>query len=315
MALGSVMNDFGIPGVREHSIWLKHFDDAVRVRNAISDVCEAHGTSQEPLHTVIGGGGATGVELAGELVGYCKKIARNGMSAARTARVTIIEAGPRLLPGLPDGVATQAKKRLEALGINVRLGTTITEIQKDAVLWKETVSGPDGTGDGATGTTPTHVAVWSGGVKTNPLSEAVLVPKDKRGRCMVDPGMHVGGERPEATVFAIGDISCFLNPATGQPIPGTAYVAIEEAKVAAHNIVAHIRGTAERHYRIPKHYPFIIPIHGKYALVSFGWLRVSGFLGWLVRLIVDLRYFMSILRPVKALAFWARGILIQVKND
>ena len=299
LALGAVVNDFGIPGVPKHGLVFKNFGDALRVRSAITETFQR--TAQ--AHIVIAGGGATGVELTGELVSLTRHLRRAWKRDIRP-RFTLVEAGERLLPGPPLIVAEIAKKRLERLGVTVRLHTRIIEVAEGTA----TVQAPEGAN--------TRIAfdrfIWSGGIKPSPVLAGIVVPKDQRGRCTVDLDLTIHGEN---NLFAIGDLTCFADPATNQPLPSVATIAMAEGSIAAINVLARINRQPLRHYHPPKHTPMIVPVCGKWAIAYVAGFTAAGFSVFLLRLAAALRYFLKVLPPLKAFRFFLRSAAVYFRND
>lgn len=299
LALGSVTNDFGVPGVSEYALSLKTFEDALRIRSRITPLLR----ERNGVRIVIAGGGATGVELAGEIIGLSRRIGRFA-KRKNDHRMTVVEAGPRLLPGTPETVAVAAKQRLEKLGVTVQLQRRIIEIrQREAVLQM-----PNNQRE----TIPHDAFVWSGGIKPNPVLDGIVVPKDNRGRCMIDIDLTIHGLK---RLFAIGDLTCFANPKDGQPLPATAYIAIDEGNIAAQNILAHIHKRGYAHYHPPARPPIVVPISGKWAVAYVFGIQFSGMLAFLLRLVIDLRYFLRVLPLRQALRFFAHSTLVYFRND
>ncbi|HEU4651926.1 MAG TPA: FAD-dependent oxidoreductase, partial [Croceibacterium sp.] len=142
IAVGSVSNDFGTPGVRENCLFLDDRAGADRFRNRLLDHClrVSRAMSVDPaadahVRIAIVGGGATGVELAAELYNAAAALRHYGLEVFDESRlaITLIEAGPRILPALPERLAAAAHAELEALGVSVRCGLRVTEAQPHAI--------------------------------------------------------------------------------------------------------------------------------------------------------------------------------------
>ncbi|OHA51635.1 MAG: hypothetical protein A3A80_03065 [Candidatus Terrybacteria bacterium RIFCSPLOWO2_01_FULL_44_24] len=315
LATGSKTNFFNIPGLEEYGLPLKVTEDAIRIRNAITEALELKPGNNDPARIIIGGGGATGVELASELTRFIrKKCVRRMRGACRKNEITLFEASPTILNGFPKDVINNSRKRLKKLGIDVQESITIKSLQKNYIDIQ-----PAGRAEEKI---PYDVFVWAGGIRISALMEDIISPKDKKGRCLVDPTLEVklsNTDHQSKHIYALGDLTCLTNPNTQQPMPGTAYIAIEEAKIVAKNIRAEITATdgeiKKVRYSPPAAYPFILPLGGKYAIFIMGKIKVSGFAGWLIRILVDLRYFLTILPWHKAVWFWANSVWLSIKND
>lgn len=163
LAIGSVSNDFGIPGVVEHCMFLENRADADRFRNKLLNRCLAvsrsdSDQSEEQVRVSIVGGGATGVELAAELFSSASELRHYGLEVFDESRlkVTLIEAGPRLLPALPEAMSANVERELEQLGVRVLLNEQVAEarggilqtksgqiIADSLCVWAAGVRGPD----------------------------------------------------------------------------------------------------------------------------------------------------------------------------
>lgn len=302
IALGSVSNDFGIPGIKEHALTFKSFSDASRIRDIIWEEV-TKGDKEDVFEVVIGGAGSTGVELAGELRLWLSQLEKK---YGRKGTVTICEAGPQILMGFMDKVVKKVSKRLTKIGVTVLAGKAIKSVNdnKTITLNDESKINSD-------------LFIWAGGVKPNNIIEDVPM-KNIKGRVEVTPAMVCAPENSDLTfsgkVFGIGDIACAYNHKTGKPIPMVARAALSEAKIAAKNIIRDIKGRPHIEYRAMD-YPYIIPVGGKYAVAKLGKIVISGFLGWFLKGLVELNYLLSIMSFPRAFATWLRGLWIFIKND
>ena len=317
LALGCETNFFNIEGLENNSLSLKTAEDAVTIRNAINKIITDQSTKRE-AHIAIGGGGPTGVELAGELTKFIhKKCSLQENKNCRKIKITIFEAGNTILNGFPSSAITAAQSRLNKLGVNIREKTSIQKVEKEFINIKNS--------DQQEEKEAYDLLIWAGGIKISPLMESIITPKDKKGRCLVDPSLEVtlqdSNDNPSTQhIYAVGDLICFTDTRTGNPLPGTAYIAIEEGKTAAKNIIGELLKNGENenkkvNYSPPKVYPFALPLGGKYAIFSFGSLNIDGFWGWIMRIFIDLRYVLTILPPHKAIPFWINSVLLMIKND
>ena len=237
LALGSVTNDFGIPGVKQHCLFLDSRADADRCRNKLLNHClrvsrrmTIDPSAQEYVRAVIVGGGATGVELAAELFNAAAALRHYGLEVFDESRlkVTLVEAGPRLLPALSDRLAEAATSELEALGVRVLTNTRVVEAVAGSIV---TSSGEKLAGD---------LLVWAAGVKglahvqdiggleTTPTCQLVVRPTLQTSR--------------DDRIFAIGDCCYFKRGEAERPVPPRAQAAHQMAKTAYRNINALLRG-------------------------------------------------------------------------
>ncbi len=291
-ALGSETNYFGIPGLQEHSFPLKTFDDAARLRNTIEDTLR----KKEALKIVVGGAGASGVELVAEFVNFVCILKEKILPAVKVCNVEflLIEAAPDILPGFDSWIINKTKKRLGRLGIRLKTSTSITNVS-----WQQ-IELEDGSQE------PYDIFIWAGGVKGPSLFEKLNLPLSSKGALQIDEYLQVrdaGGR-----ILAIGDNSSFTNPHTGKPLVWNVPVAEEEGKLAAENILRAIQGREKKKFVPWTKYPYVLVVGGRYAIADLIYIRFWGILGLAAKALVELRYLLFILPPVKAFRTWAKAV-------
>jgi NADH dehydrogenase len=234
IALGSVTNDYGIPGVRENALPLKWLSDGEALKRHVLDTFERAAIEtdiarrREALTFVVVGAGPVGVEFASSLRDLMDHTLRkNYPSIDFYADVTIhlIEGAGRVLPAMDLRLSAIAARRLERQRIRVLLNTLVAEIGPGVVR----------TRDGAQ--LRARTIVWSGGVKVNPLLATLDLPKSKDGRIITDDRFRAGGRDD---VLVLGDAAYFEDK--GKALPQLAQVAVLEAPAAARNLAALVRG-------------------------------------------------------------------------
>ncbi len=297
VAVGSQPNDFHIPGLRDHSVSLKELSDALAIHLKIDQLMTTVGR-RGAIKIVIGGAGVSGVEVAGELRHYVQRLGRQGRLDPKRFEVHLIEAGPTILSGLSRWTQAQAMKRLRALGVTVHASQPITAVHDHAITFK------DGTTHGY------HLFVWSGGIQGNKLLTTLGVPLAGKRQIAVTEELSIPGN---SEVYVVGDGMFFLDTATSQPVPQIAPAAVAQGRLAATNIIARWRKQPTRAYQ-PEYPGYVFPIGGRWAISTIG-LNLTGFLGWLMRKMVDLRYFLSIVNWRNALSIWYRGGRAYLTND
>jgi NADH dehydrogenase len=301
LALGSETNYFGIPGLKENSLTLKTFLDALKIRDTILELMSS---GKEQIEILIGGGGSTGVELAGELKGWLCELEEEKKCKAE---LKIIEASPTILPGFPDPIVKKAGNRLRKLGVTILANTAIERAEKNKVILK---GGQE---------IPYDILIWTGGVKASSLMGALPLKIEKRGRVEVAGEMECLPQSPDlklyGKIYGLGDAICFYDPKTGKPIPGVARAALIQADVVAHNIACDTRGRKDHKKYKPADYPYIIPVGGKWAVAKLGPLIIAGLGGWILKGLVELNYLLSIMPLGRALKAWLKGLRIFVQND
>lgn len=237
ISVGSVSNDFGTPGVRDNAIYLDDRTQADRFRKRLLNQClrvsrtmSADPTADARVRVAIVGGGATGVELAAELFNAAKGLAYYGLEVFDENRlnVTLVEAGPRILPALPENLSQAATEELEAIGVTVLTRRQVTEITDQGIA----------TSDGAF--IPADLRVWAAGVKGPDFLQGI-------GGLETTPGNQLVVTKTmqttrDARIFAIGDCARFVPDGEQRPIPPRAQAAHQMAGTAFHNICALISG-------------------------------------------------------------------------
>ena len=300
LAAGSSTSDFGIEGVDRFAFPLKTLPDAVRLRNHVltcferADACPEL-IEQGILTTVLAGGGPTGVELAGalsELIG--QNLARDFPHLDVTqAKVVLVEMLDHLLGGFSASSQAHALKTLQAKGVDVRLNTAIAAVEEGRVDFK------DGT------SIPCCTAVWTAGIRANPLADQLELEKGKGGSIVVNADLTLPG-RPE--VFVIGDLAATPGQG-GKPHPQVAQVAIQGARHAARCIRRHIIGKPYRPFHYHDH--GMMATIGRRAAVAEipGGLKLRGTPGWMAWLVVHLVFLVGFRNRVVVLVNWAWNYL------
>ena len=205
------------------------------------------------------------------------------------------------MSGLDVQVINKVEKRLKDLGVEIITNEKITQVQKNKVLTERKELLFD-------------ALIWCGGVKPSRLVSELPLKTEAKGR------IEVGGEMlclPQSEnlelygkVYGVGDIVCCYNPAIGKPLPMVARAALSQATVVAKNILG-----KRVKFHCPKSYPYIIAAGGKYAVAKIGPFMISGFLGWILKGLVELNYLVSIMAFSKAVKVWLKGLYIFIKND
>jgi NADH dehydrogenase len=250
-----------------------------------------------PLNFVIIGGGPTGVELAGAISDIARLYMRNNFRHINTreAKVLILEGSPHVLGMYPPDLQAKARKQLEELGVEIRTGTTVTDVQPGYVMVGETRI------DAA-------VTLWAAGVKASPLGKMLGVETDKRGCVVVDPYLNPAGH-PE--IFVCGDLAHVEE--NGRQIPGVAQPAIQMGAYAAQRIGELVReepgrGSASRK---PFHYfdkGDMATIGRKAAVANIVWpfkAHWSGFMAWMAWLIVHIYFLIGFRNRLGVFRQWA----------
>ena len=249
---------------------LKTLDDATQLRRKLLMAFEAAEREYDPtkrkalLTFAIIGAGPTGVELAGSIIELARVTLRDEYRSIRPeeARVVLIEAGPRVLANFRPELADYARKALERLGVEVKLGQAVTQITAGSVRLGDT--------ELQAGT-----ILWAAGVQASPAARWLAVEADRAGRVVVAPDLSVPGH-PD--IFVVGDTASVKGPG-GKPVPGIGDAAKQAGRHAARAIRARLAGKPVTEFRY-KHLGDIATIGRSAAVIDFGWVQLTGWVGW-----------------------------------
>jgi NADH dehydrogenase len=300
VAAGSQTSYFGREEWKAESCGLKSIEEALTMRQRVLGAFERAEMETYParrdvlLTFVVIGGGPTGVELAGAIGELARTTLKRDFRAfdpART-RVILIEAIDRLLPTFPASLSCHAKNALEALGVEVRLNSRVTNMEAQRL--RVTIS------DGTEATIDSATILWAAGVTSSPfagkIAAAFGAERDRGGRIVVQPDLTIAGH-PD--VFVIGDLA-HANDATGRLMPGLAPVAIQQGQYVARRI----RGTARGPFRY--HDKGQLAVIGRNrAVCDLGWIRLCGFPAWLIWVFVHIGYLIGFDNKLLVMLQWA----------
>jgi NADH dehydrogenase len=274
LALGGETATFGIKGITEYTVGMKTLADAFALRNRLIEMLERADLEEDAderaaqLTFVVGGAGFSGVETAGEIEDFVRRVRRRYYPKIRQdeLRFHIVELKDRVLPEMPVDMAGYAERKLRQRGYEIHLGTPMKEVRENGVL----------IGDGTF--IRSRTVIWTGGVKPSHVVSESGIEVDKAGRAVVRPTMQTNREG----VWAIGDCALIPNAEeVGAYHAPTAQNAVREAKQLARNIVASIDG------RSADVRPFRYTVIGTLASIGhhtgvgvvFG-IKVRGWIAW-----------------------------------
>ncbi len=297
IALGGETEFYGITGVEDYAFNFKVIDNAIAVYKKIS---ELQNGKIKTLKMGIIGGGFTGVELAAELSCCAKKIIRKCKLEKNCVEIHLFQAGPTILEAIGERPRKVIERRLKKLGVQIHPNSPVAEVRPNSILVKDQNE-----------FNIFDLIIWTGGVRGSRLLENTGLTLTKKGVVEVNEFLQI---QTDEKVFVVGDCTMCIDPKTQKPIPALAYVAYDAGKTAAKNILNHITGR-----KLQPHKPFydawIAPVGGKWAYFHYKGLEIAGFVGYLLRQAVDLRHFMMILAPFKALKLFFKDLVIFTKND
>jgi len=290
---------------------LKSVEDAAEVRRRFllsferAELCEDAEDRAAYQTIVIVGAGPTGVELAGAIPDIAHKALRRDFRRidTRQTRVILLEAGDRVLPSYPASLSARARRDLEALGVEVRLNSLVTELRDDRVC----------TGDEVI---RTRTVFWAAGNVISSLTGSLGAPLDRAGRVMVEPDLSVPSH-PE--VFVIGDAAHVV--CGGRTVPGVAPAAMQQGRSAGRNIARSLAGKE----RMPFNYfnkGDLATIGRHKAVADFGHFRFAGRFAWWLWLTIHIMYLIGFRNRVMVLIEWAyayftyqRGVRLITGSD
>jgi NADH:quinone reductase (non-electrogenic) len=295
VATGATHSYFGHAEWARFAPGLKSLEDAVEIRRRVLLAYEL--AEREPdaarqaglLTFVVVGAGPTGVELAGALAEIARHVLARDFRHIdpASARIVLVEAGPRVLPGFAPELSVAATRRLEQMGVQVLLGRPVTAIDADGVsMGAERIV--------------SRSVLWAAGVQASPLGQTLGVPLDRAGRVQVAPDLSVPGA-PE--VFVIGDLAA-MKQADGREVPGVAPAAIQGGRYVARLIEQRLRGeTAEPFRYFDK--GALATIGRNAAVAQVGKLKLEGFFAWLMWLVVHILTLIGFRNRFAVMLEWA----------
>ncbi len=307
LAAGATHSYFDNDHWESHAPGLKTIDDATEIRRRFLLAFESAELETDPearqsaLTFVVVGAGPTGVELAGALAEIAHETIPLDfrMVDTTTARVILIEAADRVLPGMDPTSSVRAAVALTSLNVEVMLDTKVTHIDEWGVLIGEDRI------DAAN-------VFWAAGVKASPLGESLGVPTDGSGRVMVGEDLTIPGHD---NVFVIGDQAHAVDPATGEMVPGVAQGAIQGGRYAAKIIRAAVEA-ASSGKPAPDRPPFryrdkgsLATIGRNKAVADIGGWRFGGFVAWALWAVVHVMFLVSFRNRVAVMLGWVWSYL------
>ncbi len=237
IAVGSVANDFGVKGVTERCLFLENRQEADRFRQKLLNQClrvsrtmQRYPHADEYVRVTIVGGGATGVELAAELYNAAAELRHYGLEVFDESRlkVSLLEAGPRILPALPEDLSEAATEELRSLGVDVRVNAQVEEVTPYGMKIKggETIPG--------------DLKIWAAGVKAPEfLKDIAGLETTRNNQLVVRPTMQT---TRDDRIFAIGDCAFFKPDGAERPVPPRAQAAHQMAETVFTNLCASVSG-------------------------------------------------------------------------
>lgn len=294
LATGATHSYFGNDAWAAHAPGLKTVEDAFEIRRRVLLAYESAEREDDPdrrrawLTFAVIGGGPTGAELAGALA----EIARHTLARdfrrcdPRSARVVLLEGADRILGAFPPALSESARRQLEALGVEVRLGARVTGIDAEGVsIGAERLVA--------------RTVIWAAGVAASPLAASLGVARDRAGRVLVEPDLSIPGH-PEVAV--IGDLAAVKH---GEGwVPGVAPAAMQMGALAARNLLARLAGRpTEAFAYVDK--GSMATIGRAAGIAKLGRLELSGLAAWLMWLLVHVFFLIGFRNRLVVMFEWA----------
>src|SRR5882672_3287653 len=280
LATGATHSYFGHSEFEKYAPGLKSLADAVAIRNKILQAFELAEAEEDPNHHrdlltfVLVGAGPTGVEMAGAIAVLVRSTLKSEFRRIdpASARIVLVDTGPRVLGTFSEDLSEAAKKKLEKLGVEVRLGHSVDQIDADGIM----VAGER---------ILSKTVIWTAGVAPSPAGKWLSVETDRAGRVRVQKDLTVSGH-PE--IFVVGDTASLDQ--NGKPPPGVAQVAIQQGRYAGKLIHSTITGSSA-----PATFRYFdkgnLAVVGKgFAVLQSGKIHLSGVLAWLVWAAVHIQF-------------------------
>lgn len=260
LALGVRTNYFRIKGLATYSYGIRTIKEAIEFKNHVhGDMID----DQRPdLNYVIVGAGPSGVELAGALPAYLKRIAKQHNMGHKTFHVDLVETTPRVLPKMTKDISRRVRRRLHKNGVVVKTNSHVEAQSADAIF----VNGKP---------IRSHTVVWTAGIKNNPFFSSHGFQLAHNGRVRVDQYLQA-----EPGIYVIGD-----NADT--PYSGLAQTALYDAKFVARNIKRLLVKKRPRTY-IAKMPVIVVPVGPNWAALEWRGIKFTGRTGWVLRRLADL---------------------------
>src|SRR6202011_3922129 len=281
---------------------LKTIEDALEIRRRVLLAFElaerqaAAGESGFPLNFVVVGAGPTGVELAGTLAEISRHALVREFRAIdpKSAKILLLEGGPRVLPTYPEELSSSAQEQLQQLGVEVRTSALVTGVEPGVVCVGET-------------RLAATVILWAAGVAASPLGKKLGVPVDRAGRVAGEPDLSLP-DHPE--VFVLGDLAA-LNDESGKMLPGVAPVAIQQGNWVADTIARDLENQPRRNFRY--HDKGSLATIGRAAAVAqfgkSGKFHLSGYFAWLAWLFIHILFLIGFRNRLIVMIQWAWSYL------
>lgn len=286
LALGVVTSYFGIDGLETYSFGIKSQEEIERLkRHLYTDIAEKHTIDK---HYVVIGAGPTGVELSAALGSYIDRLCEHyGVEHKNVPQIDLLEAAPRILPRMSEKTSEIVLKRLQKLGVKVHTNQAVESATAEHIM----VGGKP---------IKSRTVIWTAGVTNHPFykEHGSIFELEKNGRVKVDEYMVAA-----PNIYVIGD-----NAST--QYTGLAQTALHDALFVAKNIKREINGQEPKRYKAVKP-PVVVPVGENWAILEWHGIRISGWLGSILRRIADFIGYNDMLPLGQALGVWHASMVVE----
>ena len=294
LATGVSHSYFGHDEFAQYAPGLKTLADAVAVRNKILQAFEQAEAEEDPsrhrdlLTFILVGAGPTGVEMAGAIAMLIRSTVKEEFRRIdpALARIVLVDMANRVLGNFSEDLSEAAKKRLESLGVEVRLGHSVDQIDADGIV----VAGEN---------IVSKTVIWTTGVSPSPAGKWLQVEMDRAGRVRIEKDLTVDGH-PE--IFVVGDTASLDQD--GKPLPGVAQVALQQGRYAGKLIHSRITGSSSS---APFRYfdkGNLAVVGNGFAVLQSGKVCLSGYVAWLVWAFVHIQFLAKATLRVSVFVQW-----------
>ncbi|MDP3740443.1 MAG: NAD(P)/FAD-dependent oxidoreductase [Hyphomonadaceae bacterium] len=306
LATGARHSYFGRDEWEQFAPGLKSLEDATELRKRIllafeqAELEEDEAAQKRLLTFAVIGAGPTGVEMAGSIAELAHRALASDFRAIdpHSARVVLVEAGPRALSTFPEKLSAYTDKALKKLGVELMVNTRVTGVDEAGVMLQSATA--------VTTSLPSACVIWAAGVAASPVAKWLGVEGDRAGRVAVGADLTVAGH-PE--IFVIGDCA-LARDRHGKPVPGLAPVAKQEGEYVGRLLTLLTRkpGSARPAFRY-QDFGALATVGRKSAIADFGAIRLTGFIGWLTWCVAHIYFLIGFRNRFSVALDWAWSYL------
>lgn len=294
MASGSQPSFFGICGAEDYTYKLWSYEDAIKLKGHIFEMFTKALQETDPaekqklLSFYVLGAGFTGVEMAGELAEWVPILCKEFEIDREVVKITLVDMMDRVVPNLSEALSEKAKRRLEKMGVEVRLKTAVDCISADSIGLKQAEQHQE---------LPTNTVVWAAGIESSDIAnQAVQLTQVGRGRIKTDEFLRAEGKED---VFIAGDNMFYIPEGESAPVPQMVENCEQSADTVAHNLTSAITETGAMEKYAPKFHGVMVSIGGRYGISYVGTAKkkfaLPSFLSQFVKHFINIIYFVQIL--------------------